>query len=426
MKFIRRLLTFVISMKNRQALYTQVLRSKQLLLAILFNIFFPFSSEAQQYGPSETTEISILTVGPGANLYDKFGHSAFRIKDESKGLDMVYNYGTYDFNTPNFYTKFAQGKLLYVLSTSTFSDFYDYYVDQNRWVKEQTLLLTYEEKITLATYLSNNALPENRAYLYDFCFDNCATRIRDVLVTALKPKVEYPEEFLEENKTFRELIQQNVSANSWGSLGMDIAIGAVTDVEATDWEHQFLPQYVYEAAAVATITREGEKFPLVGETRVLFDTEGPNSNSSFFTSPLFVFGMIGLLILFLTYKDYRKGSRNRTLDAILFFTTGLIGVFLLLLWFATDHSATVNNYNVLWAFPLSLFLSFGIAKKNPKKWIRRYLIFLLLLLALLTLHSITGVQTFALTLIPIFIALAVRYLYLVYYLSPKRTPIETD
>jgi len=388
----------------------------------LFLSFFilNFSSEAQQLSISDEAEITILTVGPGANLYDKFGHSAFRIKDPLMLRDWVFNYGTYNFNTPNFYTKFAQGKLMYSLSVEEYDGFLNRYVQENRWVREQVLNLNYAQKKKLFDYLLNNAQPENKDYKYDFCFDNCATRIRDVLMAALPDEVEYSNDYVKEKKTFRQLIQQNVAANSWGSLGMDTAIGAVTDVEATPWEHQFLPQYVYEAAKNARIKRKNAYLPLVKELRLPFQNKPDKSGSGFFMSPLFVFGLLGLLIIWITYRDHKKQDRSRYLDAAIFFFTGLIGVFLLLLWFATDHSATANNYNVLWAFPFSLLFTFTIAKKQPKKWLRKYIFFLILLLALLLLHSITGVQQFAIGYIPLFVALAVRYVYLVYFLSPKR------
>ena len=164
---------------------------KHITYLFLFLFFLNIPSEAQVTTLSEAAEISIITIGPGKNLYDKFGHSAFRVKDEANGIDWAYNYGTYDFNTPNFYTKFAQGKLNYNLSVAYFEAFYQNYVQENRWVKEQVLNLSSTEKNELFQYLQNNATPENRGYLYDFFFDNCATRIRDVLKAVLGEELQY-------------------------------------------------------------------------------------------------------------------------------------------------------------------------------------------------------------------------------------------
>ena len=186
---------------------------------------------------TENAEISIITVGPGTNLNDSFGHNGFRIRDESSNIDIIYDYGRYDFNTPNFYLKFAQGKLLYEIGSNNFSPFFNYYKKQNRWIKEQILNLDYSEKKALFKYLQTNAKPENKKYTYDFFYDNCATKMRDVLLGLLGEKLEYKEDHITEAYTFRELIQKNVKANSWGSLGMDVAIGAVVDRKAKPIEY---------------------------------------------------------------------------------------------------------------------------------------------------------------------------------------------
>jgi hypothetical protein len=368
---------------------------------------------------SENAEISIITIGPGDVLYDKFGHSAYRVKDQSLGYDIVYNYGTYDFDTPNFYTKFARGKLLYQLSFRDFQSFIYSYKLQNRWIKEQVLALSTSEKEAVFNYLQNNAKDENKSYKYDFFFDNCATRIRDVLKEVLDDRLQYNDSFITQQYTFRELIQKNVHANSWGSLGMDVATGAVTDRDATAWEYQFLPDYIFEAAATATLDTNGQEHPLVKKTNFLFKNNPVKVKSNYLVSPLSIFSILALLILWITYRDLKKETRSRYLDAALFFATGAIGILLALLWFATDHTATANNYNLLWAFPFSILFTGVIAKRQPKKWVHRYIMFLLLLLFLLTIHWITGVQEFAIGFLPLFMALGVRYVYLVYYFNRK-------
>lgn len=387
---------------------------------LLLLLFLSVSAKAQFVPLSETSEISIITIGPGAELYDKFGHNAFRIQDSLNGVDVVFNYGEYDFNTPNFYLKFAQGKLLYQLGANYYDSFYASYKAQNRWMKEQTLNLTLQEKQTVSDYLWNNLKPENKKYKYDFFFDNCATKIRDVVQIVLGDKLEYNEGFIKEEATFRELIQQNLQANSWGSLGIDIALGAVIDRKAKPIEYQFLPDYVYEAATTAVINRNGSSESLVKKTTVLFENTPIPAENNFLLSPLFILGILGLLIVVVTYRDYKRNIRSRYLDLFIFFFTGFVGLFLLLLWFATDHTATANNYNLLWAFPISILLIFAISKKHASIKLKRYTVMLLLLLVLLTIHWITGVQVFAITLLPLLIALAVRYLYLVNFIGKQR------
>ncbi|WP_310993819.1 DUF4105 domain-containing protein [Aequorivita marina] len=387
---------------------------------ILFLLLLLSISAKAQFGSlSPAGEISILTIGPGAELYDKFGHSAFRVKDSLSGVDVVFNYGVYDFNTPNFYTKFAQGKLLYELGVSYYQPFYESYVHQNRWIKEQTLNLTKAEKQELADFLWHNALPENKKYKYDFFYDNCATKIRDVVWEVLGNKLEFKNDHIKDSLSFRELIQKNLQANTWGSMGIDIALGSIIDQKARPIEYQFLPEYVFKGAENAVIHRNENTVDLVKKTKTLYDNTPTPPETNFITSPLFVLGVLGLIIVFITFSDYKKSSRNRFLDGFLFLFTGLIGVFLLLLWFATDHTATANNYNLLWAFPISLLFLIAIIKKDIAIGIKRYMVLLILLLGLLTLHWITGVQVFAIALLPLLIALAIRYLYVMYFIGKR-------
>lgn len=386
-----------------------------LFLFILLNL----PAFAQYISLSEKAEISILTIGPGDNLYDKFGHSAFRVYDPENDIDYAFNYGVYDFDTPNFYTKFAQGKLLYKLAVSESEPFLNSYKAQDRWVEEQVLNLSYSEKQGVFNFLQENAKPENKYYKYDFLYDNCATRIRDVLVSVLGDKLKYNASLAEDGYTFRELIQKNVHYNSWGSLGMDVAIGAVVDRKASSWEYQFLPEYVYKANEGATIATASGTTALVKTTKKLYDTEERRESGNFFVSPIFIFGILGLLLVFVTYKNYKNQQRSRYLDMLIFLVTGLIGVILLLLWFATDHSTTANNYNLLWAFPFSLLFFTLISRQTPKRWLQRYTFFLILLLVLLGFHWISGVQRFAIGLLPLLLGLAVRYIYLYRYLGNK-------
>ncbi|MFL1012212.1 lipoprotein N-acyltransferase Lnb domain-containing protein [Flavisericum labens] len=383
---------------------------KKTLLFLLL-VFLSFSAFAQQNQLSESAQISVLTVGPGASLNDSFGHSAFRIKDKKKGIDAVYGYGEYDFEAPNFYLKFAQGKLHYLISKTNFNRFFQVYVYFNRSIKEQVLNLSGEEKQRLYDYLINNYKPENRKYLYDFFFDNCATKIKDVVKVALNDSITFypPKDYKE--ASFRTLIQNNLNRNSWGSLGIDIALGSVIDRTATAEQHMFLPENIYTFFENAAIKNNNQ--PLVKQSRVIYAKKEIPQTSSFFTSPLFILSIVSLFIIFITYKDYKSQTRYKWLDIALFSITGLIGIFILLLWFATDHLGTHQNYNLLWAFALNILVLGQLYKKKVSPWFKKYLKLLIILLCLLTLHWIIGVQVFAIGLIPLLIALFLRYIFLV-------------
>ena len=393
------------------------LRVHKPLLTLIFLLSY-FTALTQINTLAKDAEISIITIGPGKQLYDSFGHNAIRVSDPSNGKDLAFNYGTFDFNTPNFYIKFGQGKLPYALSVSTYDSFLRNYIAEKRWIKQQKLDLTYGEKIAIFEFLLNNAQPSNREYQYDFFLDNCATRIRDVLAVNLGSKLSYQDkQYAPFLYSFRELIQQRLHWNSWGSLGIDIALGAVIDRTANPWEHQFLPDYVFESLKSATITRNNKTSALIKKETTI-NNPGPRArNTAFLLSPFFVFLVIALGIVYRTLRDSKQQKRSRWLDTVLFFVTGIVGVLLLVLWLATDHTATINNYNILWAFPVNLIFCTLLSKKTPKKWLSRYLSFLIILLILLVVHWCTGVQVFAGALLPLLIALFIRYVYVIRYLK---------
>mgnify|MGYP000029014069 CR=1 FL=1 len=381
-----------------------------LLLFLCIKIAF---SQPNQLSPK--AEISVLTIGPGLSLNDAFGHSGFRIKDTNNRIDIVYGYGEYDFDAPNFYLKFVQGQLNYLISKTDFTKFYQVYEYYNRSIKEQVLNLSQDEKQKLYGYLVNNYKPRNRRYLYEFFYDNCATKIKDVTQIALNNSVTFnnPNDF--EDATFRTLIQNNLKKNSWGSFGIDLALGAVIDRKATPEDHMFLPENIYRFFENATIRNTNE--PLVKESRFLYYKKPMSQPSQFLTSPLFVLGIVALLIIYITYNDYKNEKQNKWLDITLFTLTGLIGLLILLLWFATDHTGTHQNYNLLWAFVLNILFIGQVIKKKPSTWFVKYIKFLIILLCLLTLHWTIGVQVFAIGLIPLLTALFIRYIFLVKYYS---------
>jgi len=389
-------------------------------IPFLLLILLPFFVSGQNLSLSEDAEISILTIGPGDNLSDAFGHNAFRIRDNAIGLDVIYDYGRYDFETPNFYLKFARGKLLYEVGTNNFLPFLNYYKRQDRWVKEQLLTLTSEEKTKLFSFLQNNAKPENKKYEYDFFYDNCATRIRDVLQNILGERLYFLDNHITESYTFRELIQKNVHWNTWGSMGMDVAIGAVVDVPAKPLEYQYLPEYVYHGVANARVKTMFATAALVKDTTVIYDAPERKQKPDFFKSPVFIFSLLALIIIGFTIRDMQRGMRTRAIDGLIFSITGIIGILLFLLWFATDHSATANNYDLLWAFLFNIFVVYAITRKDPKPWVRKYVFFLILLMVLLGIHWATGVQSFAYALIPILVALIIRYVFLIQIIPAKK------
>jgi len=383
---------------------------KQLFAVVITCFFIQFNS-AQSVYLSDKAEISILTFGPGKNLNDAFGHNAFRIKDVLQNIDIVYGYGGYDFDTPYFYLKFIQGKLNYHVSKNRYKDIYHDYSTVNRSIKEQQLNLNKEEKLKLYQYLVNNFKPENSAYLYDFFFDNCATKIRDISTDIVNAKINFNPKKDFKTKTFRTLIHDYVGLNTWGSFGIDIALGSTIDQNATLYDHMFLPDYIHTLFGNAT-KQNGE--PLVKQSRTIYKKRAITESPLFITSPLFIMSLLSILIIYITFKDYTSQKRSQWLDVSIAIITSLAGCILLFLWFGTNHEATGYNYNLLWAFPLNIILIKQILKHQPKTWLKGYFKFLILMLCLMLLHWTIGVQIFSIALIPIIIALVVRYAYILH------------
>lgn len=382
-----------------------------MIKALQFFFLFTMATGFSQSLPlSQDATVSVITIGPGSNLNDAFGHNAIRVK--SRFSDITYDFGRYDFDAPGFYLNFARGKLNYLQGKSNYNHFIAIYRNENRTIKEQQLQLTAAEKQNLYDYLETNYKNNQGAYLYDFFYDNCATKIRDAIETTLAGNLIYnlPDHYKEQ--TFRQLIDANLHWNTWGSFGIDIALGSIIDRTATSREQLFLPEYVNQNFETATLKDSNKK--LVIHSKTIYTKKGHNENktSSFLSSPLLVMILIGALIIFITYKDFKNKVRSKWLDLVLFITTGLIGVLLFLLWFATDHTGTAYNYNILWAFPLSLFCVLQIIKTVPKKWFIAYIKFSILMLCLLVMHWTIGVQRFAPALIPLLLALVVRYVFL--------------
>lgn len=383
-------------------------------LFFLWFVLCALTGLAQTETLSEKSSISVLTISPGISLNDAFGHSAFRIQDTT-GLDVVFDYGRYPFNDPNFYMNFARGKLTYSIGGMYFKNFFAIYSEENREITEQVLNLMPNEKQALYSYLLKNYEPQNRDYQYDFFYDNCATKIKDVLLLNISKPVTFnlPKDYKE--ASFRTLIQQNLDWNSWGSLGIDIALGSIIDKKASPEEQMFLPKNIARFFEVATI---GKDKTLVEDTQILYKKDNSIKTPTNIWSPMLILGLVSLLIIIITYKDFKTDKRSHWLDGVLFGITGLIGVFLLLLWFATDHTATGYNYNLLWAFPLNLIVFFQLLKITVKSsWVKKYLKLLVILLFLMVFHWISGVQVFAPTLIPILIALGIRYVFLIKQLN---------
>ncbi len=314
--------------------------------------------------------ISLLTATPGDLLYSTFGHSAFRVIDTVSNSDIVYNYGTFNFDEPNFYLKFIRGKLPFYLSADSFDDFITEYQQDNRGVTEQVLNLTCDEKHKIQMLLQENMMENNRGYKYDFTFDNCTTRLRDLIEKATDSTVQFGQ-VIQKKVTFRDLIYEYLNNNDkqWSKLGIDILLGSKMDVAATSYQVMFLPDYLMKTLDSTTL----DKRPLVAEKHSLFKIDHSRNEKNNLEHPFFLFVCLFVVIAFLSFsKNSWIQKFLASLDGVLFFITGLLGILLIFMWFGTDHIMCRNNYNLLWAWPTNVVAAFYIHSK--KGWARNYFI----------------------------------------------------
>lgn len=329
-----------------------------LLIFVLILIFQP-KAQAQPLSPNAT--ISILTCDPGEEVYSMYGHTAIRVNDPAQGIDVVYNYGVFSFETPDFIYRFAKGQTDYLMVGQKFGSFLPEYVEDKRSVYEQVLNLSPEGKTLLFQALIENAKPQNREYRYNFFIDNCATRVRDMIERNSGSPVRFTDNHPTES--YRDLIKKFHHSFRWTDLGIDLLIGKKAEEPVSAYGQMFLPEYLMDQFARAEITLEGKTQPLVQETRTLL--EYPNSKlNTGLPWPAIVFAVFFLIVLGITVRSYLLKKKTYWLDYVLFALSGLAGI--IIGWFTlySEHPALSPNYNLLWAFPLNLvFVGFWAIKK---------------------------------------------------------------
>jgi len=320
---------------------------------------------------SPQAELSIITCGPyQGELYSAFGHSAIRVVDPILGFDIAYNYGVFDFNQPNFYLNFTRGYLYYKLGVYSYPDFRDFYISYNRYVHEQILAIDSVQKQKIFSYLENNALPQNQTYRYDYFYNNCASKVRDVFAEVFKDQIKFDGSFIKTDYTIRDLTHNYLTQQPWGSLGIDICLGLPMDKKASPYEYMFLPDYIESSFDHTTLNGN----PMVKQKVAVYESV-PEKTPFHWYHPWIVFGLLLMSVSFLSYRDWKRKTTTKWFDVTLFSVLGLLGLLLFILWIATDHKAAANNFNLLWAFPLHLIGAIGLLKKNAGKWVPNYFTF---------------------------------------------------
>lgn len=339
---------------------------KTFLSALLF-LLCSWGAAAQDLSAmrlSDSAFASVLTCGPGDEFYTTFGHSAIRVCDPAISLDVVYNYGTFDFDIPHFYWTFARGNLNYCLSRGGFRGFMLEYGYEGRAVWEQRLRLTPQEVQNLFIMLEQNYHPEYRYYLYDFFRDNCATRVRDMVGNALCHRSMSPEATSDTNRSYRNILYRSTEQNLlWWRFAVDMVLGVRCDHRCSNYEYMFSP--IEMMAQLDTLTVSDTRQPLAEPAQLILEETREPLPDSF--SPALLFWLLFAAVAVMTFAAWRKGWTLHWMDATLYSAALLVSLLVIFLWFFTVHYCTKVNLNILWASPL--FIYFAIRQRKSCRWL---------------------------------------------------------
>lgn len=329
-------------------------------------IFFLWQSALK----SQDVEIFLITCGPGTATYSIYGHSALRIINNENKSDLVYNWGVFDFGTPNFVWKFARGRLDYMLGVYPYDKFVRDYFLEERWVILQKINLEQEELNRLLMLIAENMKPGNISYRYDFFYDNCSTRIRDLLEKALGETLIYPPEESEKLPTFRTLIRGYQRGYQWLNFGIDILMGSPADRKADLRNRMFLPLELQNSLSSSHVRRDYKMIPLLQNQVVELDFKSPALKIKILTSPPFVFSIVMILIIIMSGL-LKSRKFNLSLDIFLFGIFSLLAVFMIFFNFFTEHHELKWNPNIIWLNPFIIVCLVSlITGKQGQVWFR--------------------------------------------------------
>lgn len=370
------------------------------LLLLLLHSFFAKAIEL-----SDSARISLLTCSPGEELYSAFGHTGIRITDYKNEFDVVFNYGTFDFGQPGFYTNFIKGKMRYMITADRFEDFEYQYIYEKRRVEEQILNLTNQEQQKIFSFLYWNAKPENREYLYDFFWDNCATRPRDVFEKVLTNKLEYSYKGFDTTKTMRQTLKPYVAQMPWVDFGFDLILGLPCEIRATPRNQTFLPDKLQLLFEHATVNGQ----PFVTNHNVVVNLPFKPKPFTGIT-PLIVTFLLLVLGMVVNVWERLKNVHVWSADVSLFFTAGLLGTFFLCMWLFTSHYSVPKNLNMLWLLPTHLVAAVLMVRNNRPHWLQYYFAATFALMLLLVAGWAWNPQPYSLAALPLILLLANRAL----------------
>lgn len=316
---------------------------------------------AQSMTNPDRIQISLLTCSPGKEVWAQYGHTAIRYYDKESGEDLAINYGIFSLDQTYFIPRFVLGMTDYRMGVQPMDMFLAQYSYEGRGVVEQILNLSVDDKEVIYKALQENMKPENVVYRYNYFFDNCTTRARDMLVNHLHGKVVYPP--AEEDATFRSMIHKWNNKYEWSQFGEDLLLGVNADRKTTKSEQQFLPENLRSDFDKATYKGE----PLVKETNVLLDAETEVAEPVFPLSPLSIALIFAVISLVIMLFSYRRQQVYWAWDLALMLTSGLMGIIFFIMIFS-QHPCVSLNFILLFFNPLPLFFLYSTIKKKKVIW----------------------------------------------------------
>lgn len=382
---------------------------KKILCIILILYISILHTEAQQIQLSDSSKISVLTSASWEiEIYALFGHTAIRVQDPINQFDYVFNYGLFNFNSPNFLTRFVKGETDYMVGAESYERYIIEYKSRNVGVTEQVFNLTQKEKQAIFDALVVNSLPENRVYRYNYFYDNCSTRPRDIIESNIQGIITYTP--TDKKQTYRNLVHECVEKQPWVRFGIDLLIGADADKQITDRQKDFRPSYLMRAYHGATIKNiDGTNRSLLAESNDIL-TSGSTEIFYVVNEPLIVGCLLLIVSLVVSYLSYKKDCIliGKIFDTLLFVSAGIAGSIIFFLMFFSVHPCTNPNWNIVWLNPIQLVFAFFFLIKFFSKYVYCYHFINFVALVLLLLAWFLIPQYLELAFIPYILSLCVR------------------
>ncbi len=312
----------------------------------------------------DSVEFCLLTCQPHDEIYSLYGHTALRYHDLRSKQDWAFNYGVFNFKAPYFVLRFVFGLTDYELQAVPMSYFVEEYRRFGSEVKEQVLNLTPEEKAALYYALAENVQPQNKIYRYNYFYDNCTTRARNIVERCIKGALQYPPSERDGEVTYREMVHACTAQHPWATFGNDLLLGVKSDLPTDMRQQEFLPANLMQDFAQAYILNpDGSRRPLVKETRTVVPAGQQTIKSGFPLSPTWCAVILLVVSLVIIVIEFKRKTIFVWWDALLMAAQGIVGIILVVMIFS-QHPTTSLNLQLLLFNPIPLLYIYKVWKKR--------------------------------------------------------------